>query len=1086
MSNQISSIIVVGSGIGGLSFTAIARKIGIKKITVIERAQDVCKAKNMGSGIGLWPNSTRSLDLLGLTPKLVEVSSVMQSPSYRNPKGNMLAEGSMTFTDKFPVYCLNRDALQSILYENCSMLSHSNASECEVEFISNVTMNHYEDSDRGIYAHLSNGAKIYGDILIGADGINSTIRKQLLQNILDTNKSKLEPVVSCGYSYFRATVDLSNVNNMETFGISNVLQSLPSFETWGFGVRFGFVPLNGSKVFWFCAISDEILLKSTLRPLQGVHTCDDSSKDFLMSLLKGWRGPPNSAISTDITSLINCTPASHILRTDINKVLEVEKFPWQGHDGKVILLGDSAHATAPNLAQGAGLCIEDAFQLARQIQSFNNRDSDPANILKLTNAYDNEPHLAVKKSWAGYAKEYELLRKPRAVTVQKMADAIAYIGQLSSYPAISLRNAFMRTANFFLPSLQRRIFEKAVSHSLGGNFRQLSWLPPVLDIPSDPEASAKSRDMNSLLGRVFNSEQFNKLSQHVRDFRTSERGGEGYGTVTVAIAKGLRRLNRFCKFIGLPAEMQDAPFRAVVEVKEQGLSQLWSRTFNFGQPTAVTYSTTHSTYVRSSEVFLVESVGGILDKLFAFVYDVKIIDSNPGEQGVRISYKSTGMVVNGLPLILLLPSPVIVFFLKINIPRDIAFRVPLPSWLLPRNQWIEESTNTGWKFSGRIQLPGGWTIMKYDGDFNIAEHKADETIKLGNGNVHMVQKDKVQLRSKAIVAGGTGLLGSAVCDELLQRGWEVTVLTRDSTKIHVSTAETSIGSNKKPNRKAKMVLWDGKTGNSWCDEITADTVIINLSGENPGARRWNTETKSKILTSRLDSIAAISDALAKIGPERHPRAFLQASAAGVYGNVGDEHLHDWRSSTPSSPETDDTSFNGDGDNGDTFRVSCCREIEDSAVGVVKGRNIRLSLLRIGHVLTMDGGLLPHLDRASFFGASRLGTGHQYIPWVHIDDLSRMVEAIASCNASSPLFEGPINLTSPYPVINAHFLSELAVARKRWHAMIPVSAMLIKPVVGESSSVILDSQRMVPTKLIKSGFEFSYPDLPLALKTIFNQ
>jgi len=227
-----------------------------------------------------------------------------------------------------------------------------------------------------------------------------------------------------------------------------------------------------------------------------------------------------------------------------------------------------------------------------------------------------------------------------------------------------------------------------------------------------------------------------------------------------------------------------------------GLSQQWNRTFDHGSKSAVVYTTTHSTYSLYGKTHLVESVGGILDKLFSFIYDISV-DGSP--TGITVSYKSTGLMVNGLALLLLVPTPINILFLRVTVPPNIAFRVPLPSWLLPQNNWTEVPTPTGWKFSGSLHVPFIGRIMNYIGDFNIVNNAV-----VNNKPSNVATADASSYpreRSVAIVAGGTGLLGSAVCEELLLRGWDVIVLTRNAA---IQTNGKSKGSKRQENFRLSL------------------------------------------------------------------------------------------------------------------------------------------------------------------------------------------------------------------------------------------------------------------------------------------
>lgn len=213
-------------------------------------------------------------------------------------------------------------------------------------------------------------SSINTDILVGADGIHSNVRRCMLAQL---GESPVE-ASHCGYAYFRAVVDVSKLSNNEHIHLGLTTQTTQNslqegnwfhhaFETWGETCRFGYVPLKPPYTFWFVAIpvssniSTNINISNEnqeyeedytagLAPMQGSQRGSDRTKAWLLSQFGHWKGP------VDIDALLKGTPASSILRTDIRKVKSVTNFPWSMPGGRVVLLGDAAHATAPNLAQG--------------------------------------------------------------------------------------------------------------------------------------------------------------------------------------------------------------------------------------------------------------------------------------------------------------------------------------------------------------------------------------------------------------------------------------------------------------------------------------------------------------------------------------------------------------------------------------------------------------------------------------------------------------------------------------------------------------------------------------------------------------
>ncbi len=495
----------------------------------------------------------------------------------------------------------------------------------------------------------------------------SQVRTQLLRELCGA----APPPVSLGYAYFRATVRVDPA-------CSSWHQV--AFESWGDGIRFGFVPLQAPEVFWFCAIPiDGVHVKQSVGSVAG----DAHTKAFLQRKLQGWQ----SVDQVDPLQLLAWTPAESILRTDIQKHAAVDDFPWQGHDGRVVLLGDSAHATAPNLAQGAGLSIEDAITLADLLDRHHHPHA-PARTAA---------HAAVVPStWACKARQYEFERKPRAATVQQLADLVARVGQLPPGASSTLRDMAMRTATHWLPTMQQNIFAAIVSVSLGGDATsRRTWLPPPLHTRVPTRATSRLLASRSILGMALGRRVFESLPVHIQSFRASPTGGSGTGVVSVQLGEHpvARMLARAAR---LPPDLTNVPFRAQVSLAAHSLEQHWTRTFHHGSPQAVSITTRHRAHLSwdSARCNLTESVGGWkwLDRLCSFMYQTHV-GADPAGRTV-VEYDSVGFCVAGL-------------------------RAPLPLFLRPHSSWTETALPHGWAFEGQITLPFVGRLMRYHGDFRI-------------------------------------------------------------------------------------------------------------------------------------------------------------------------------------------------------------------------------------------------------------------------------------------------------------------------------------------------------------------------------
>jgi hypothetical protein len=229
---------------------------------------------------------------------------------------------------------------------------------------------------------------------------------------------------------------------------------------------------------------------------------------------------------------------------------------------------------------------------------------------------------------------------------------------------------------------------------------------------------------------------------------------------------------------------------------------------------------------------------------------------------------------------------------------------------------------------------------------------------------------------------------------------------------------------------------------------------VNLAGENV-AQRWTTAIKKRIYESRVDGTRAVVRALA--GLDQKPSVLINASAIGYYGSRGDEILTEG-----SAPATD-------------FLGVLCAAWEREA-REAESFGVRVVCPRVGVVLGHAGGALSRMLPAFRLGAGgRLGSGNQWMSWIHLDDLVNLI-AFGLSNAA---LKGPVNATVPHPVSNAEFTQELARALHR-PAIFPVPGFALKLLFGEMSSMLLGGQRVVPQAALAAGFAFRYSDLGSAL------
>lgn len=298
---------------------------------------------------------------------------------------------------------------------------------------------------------------------------------------------------------------------------------------------------------------------------------------------------------------------------------------------------------------------------------------------------------------------------------------------------------------------------------------------------------------------------------------------------------------------------------------------------------------------------------------------------------------------------------------------------------------------------------------------------------------------------KIFITGATGFIGQEIVKKLSQDGHnKIICYTRDQMKAYNKLGDHIVAIN-----EAEFDICAKKYLEN-CD------AVINLAGE-PVFQRWTERAKEKIIDSRLDTTEKL---VKKINScEKKPEVLISASAIGYYGNAYDNTL------TESSED------------GEGFLPDICDDWEWEA----RKANTRLINLRIGIVLGKEGGALKQMLLPFKLGlGGRLGSGHQWMSWIHINDV---VNIIFECIKNKKL-SGPVNCVSPNPVKNRKFTKTLSKALSR-PAVLPVPEFGLKLLFGESSSVLLDSQRCIPKALLDNNFKFEFSTLEEALKDILN-
>lgn len=301
---------------------------------------------------------------------------------------------------------------------------------------------------------------------------------------------------------------------------------------------------------------------------------------------------------------------------------------------------------------------------------------------------------------------------------------------------------------------------------------------------------------------------------------------------------------------------------------------------------------------------------------------------------------------------------------------------------------------------------------------------------------------------KILISGGTGMIGSALTKSLVQDGHEVIILSRDPGKVK----------NHQPG--VTLAKWDGRTATGWGHMVEDVDAIVNLAGESLAAGLWTEKRKQRILSSRVNAGKAMVQALEQAS--RKPVAFIQASGVGYYG-VKDPALF-----VESAPL------------GDDFLASVSRHWEASTQAV-EMLGVRRVVIRSGAVLSQKGGALPiMLLPYKLFVGGLLGSGRQWFSWIHIED-----EVRAICFLIENEFaRGAFNLAAQ-PVTNAEFSATAArVLRRPSYFRIP--SFMLKLVLGEMATTVLDGQRVSNQKLTDLGFVFRYPGLEEGIENLISE
>ncbi len=299
---------------------------------------------------------------------------------------------------------------------------------------------------------------------------------------------------------------------------------------------------------------------------------------------------------------------------------------------------------------------------------------------------------------------------------------------------------------------------------------------------------------------------------------------------------------------------------------------------------------------------------------------------------------------------------------------------------------------------------------------------------------------------KILVTGSSGLVGTALIEELKHSGHTVVRLVRPGG---VSPSRATEGFD---------VQWNPVTGSLGGAAVGADAVV-NLAGASIADGRWSRKRKEILRTSRVESTDALVSALARMAIR--PRVLVSASAIGIYGNRGDQQL------------TEESLA------GDDFLSILARDWEASAVKA-EAIGVRVVRARFGLILAKGGGALPRMVLPFRFGVGgRLGSGRQWMSWVTLADTVRILRLALEEGG----VRGPINVVSPEPVRNSEFTEVLAKTLHR-PALFSAPEFALKLAMGEmAEGLLLASQRVLPASLVRLGYKFVHPELRGALLSL---
>lgn len=300
------------------------------------------------------------------------------------------------------------------------------------------------------------------------------------------------------------------------------------------------------------------------------------------------------------------------------------------------------------------------------------------------------------------------------------------------------------------------------------------------------------------------------------------------------------------------------------------------------------------------------------------------------------------------------------------------------------------------------------------------------------------------MKKTILIAGGTGLIGQKMASMLKKQNYEVTLLSR----------------SKNVDLPFQVYQWNVRKQQIDEKAIKNADVIVNLAGAGIADKRWTDKRKKEIVNSRLNSTQLLFEAVKKYRPE--PEAYVSASAIGYYGAINSDTIF-----TEKHPPAAD------------FLGQTCQKWEEAATQF-ETLGIRTVKIRIGVVLAKNGGALNKMLTTSKLGlGAPLGSGRQYFPWIHITDLCRIFARAIADEA----WQGSYNAVAPQHITNKTFSKTLSKILGKPFFAPNVPAFVLKAMFGEMADTILKGSRVSAKKVQEAGFQFEYPKIEQALRSL---